>query len=51
MIYYDGQFDDSRLLIHLIRTAADHGATLVNYAEVTALLKDDEGFIDGVVAR
>ena len=30
MVYYDGQFDDSRLLIHLDRqTAADHGATLL----------------------
>src|ERR1700677_2358135 len=27
VVYYDGQFDDSRLLIHLAQTAADHGAT------------------------
>ncbi|MFO0811328.1 MAG: glycerol-3-phosphate dehydrogenase/oxidase [Gemmataceae bacterium] len=35
--YHDGQFDDSRLLIHLARTAATHGAVLVNYACVTGL--------------
>ena len=29
VVYYDGQFDDARLLIHLAMTAADHGATLV----------------------
>ena len=27
VLYHDGQFDDSRLLIHLVMTAADHGAT------------------------
>src|ERR1700761_9169759 len=51
VIYYDGQFDDSRLLIHLAATAADHNATPVNYMPVTSLLKDDEGYINGVVAR
>ena len=51
VIYYDGQFDDSRLLIHLAVTAADHGATLVNYMPVTGLLKDDEGYINGVVTH
>jgi glycerol-3-phosphate dehydrogenase len=51
VIYYDGQFDDSRLLIHLAATAVDHGAALVNYMPVTGLLKDEEGYINGVVAR
>ena len=32
--YHDGQFDDSRLLIDLARTAAEQGACLVNYAPV-----------------
>ena len=31
VIYYDGQFDDSRLAIDLAQTAADHGGTVVNY--------------------
>ncbi|MGA9530005.1 MAG: FAD-dependent oxidoreductase, partial [Terriglobales bacterium] len=28
-VYYDGQFDDSRLLIHMVATAYEHGATLL----------------------
>ena len=36
VMYYDGQFDDSRLLIHLIMTAAEYGATVLNYADVNA---------------
>jgi glycerol-3-phosphate dehydrogenase len=50
VVYYDGQFDDSRLLIHLARTAADHDATLLNYAGVTEITKDNEGFVNGVIA-
>jgi glycerol-3-phosphate dehydrogenase len=50
VVYYDGQFDDTRLLINLVATAADQGATLINYARAVALTKGAEGFIDGVVA-
>src|ERR1700757_1823941 len=50
VIYYDGQFDDSRLLIHLAATAVDHGAALTNYTPVTTLLKDEDGYLNGVVA-
>jgi glycerol-3-phosphate dehydrogenase len=35
--YHDGQFDDARLLLTLIQTAAGHGATVLNYAEVIGL--------------
>jgi glycerol-3-phosphate dehydrogenase len=48
VIYYDGQFDDTRFLINLATTAAAQGATLLNYAEVTALSKDGEGIVNGV---
>lgn len=51
VIYYDGQFDDSRLLIHLAMTAADHGATLLNYCPATGLLRDDDGYVNGLTAR
>ena len=47
VVYYDGQFDDTRLLINLIATAADQGATLLNYAKVTALNKGNDGIING----
>jgi glycerol-3-phosphate dehydrogenase len=51
VVYYDGQFDDARLLINLVTTAAEQGATLVNYTEVTALTRGSDGFVDGVVVR
>jgi glycerol-3-phosphate dehydrogenase len=50
-VYYDGQFDDARLLIHLAFTAFEQGATLLNYVEVTGLTKDTQGFVNGVQAR
>lgn len=49
--YHDGQFDDARLLIHLVMTAWEQGATVVNYCGVTGLTKGEDGFVDGVVAR
>src|SRR5438132_6927278 len=51
VIYFDGQFDDSRLLINMVSTAFEQGATLLNYAPVTALTKDADDFIDGVIAH
>jgi glycerol-3-phosphate dehydrogenase len=51
VVYHDGQFDDTRLLIHLIMTAADQGATVLNYAPVTALTRSSTGTADGVVLR
>jgi glycerol-3-phosphate dehydrogenase len=45
VVYYDGQFDDSRLLINLVATATEHGATVLNYSKVTALRKDWEGVV------
>ena len=49
VVYYDGQFDDTRLLIHMAATAADHGGTLLNYAPVVEITRDETGFADGVV--
>jgi glycerol-3-phosphate dehydrogenase len=51
VVYFDGQFDDARLLIHLAITAAEQGSTLLNYAPVTAFTRGPDGFVDGVVAR
>ena len=50
VIYYDGQFDDARLAINLAQTAAEQGGALVNYCEVTGLIKED-GEVRGVHAR
>jgi glycerol-3-phosphate dehydrogenase len=49
VVYYDGQFDDARLAITLAKTAADHGAVLVNYMRVSSLLKS-HGLVTGVRA-
>lgn len=51
VVYYDGQFDDARLLINMVATAAEQGAALLNYAPVTGFTRDEDGFVDGVVAR
>jgi glycerol-3-phosphate dehydrogenase len=51
VVYYDGQFDDSRLLINLIQTAAEQGATVLNYVQVTGFEKGQDGFIDTVFAE
>jgi len=51
VIYHDGQFDDARLLIHLLATSADHGATVLNYAPAVEIRKGPDGFICGVVAE
>jgi glycerol-3-phosphate dehydrogenase len=51
VVYYDGQFDDTRLLTHLAMTAAEQGATLLNYAGVTGFTRDDDGFVNGVTVR
>ena len=50
VVYYDGQFDDARLVINLAQTAAEQGATMMNYMRVTELVKSD-GKVRGVVAR
>ena len=51
VVYYDGQFDDARLLINMVTTAAEQGAALINYCRVTGLTKANDGFVNGVTAR
>ncbi len=48
--YWDGQFDDARLALALARTAAAHGALLVNYCAATGLLHD-AGKVVGVACE
>lgn len=45
--YYDGQFDDARLAIHLAATAADLGAVVLNYTRCVDFKKQD-GMIQGI---
>ncbi|MBD3617190.1 MAG: glycerol-3-phosphate dehydrogenase/oxidase [Gracilimonas sp.] len=51
VMYYDGQFDDSRLAINLAQTIQDEGGTPLNYMKVTSLKKNGHGLIEGVEAR
>jgi len=51
VLYHDGQFDDARLLINLVQTAAQKGATLLNYTPCVGLSRGADGFVDGVILR
>jgi glycerol-3-phosphate dehydrogenase len=41
-VYYDAQADDARLTLAIARTAADHGAVVVNHTELVGLRKDGD---------
>ena len=47
VIYYDAQFDDSRLAVNLMQTVFDEGGVALNYMKVTDLLKAN-GLVAGV---
>jgi glycerol-3-phosphate dehydrogenase len=49
-LYYDGQTDDARLTLTLLRTAAEQGASVINYAEVISFT-NVRGKINGVVVQ
>jgi glycerol-3-phosphate dehydrogenase len=40
ILYHDGQFDDARYAVALVRTLQDLGGTAINYVEAVSLLKD-----------
>lgn len=46
ILYYDGQFDDARLIVELAQTAAREGAVLLNYARVFAFQTNAAGTIE-----
>lgn len=48
--YFDGAFDDARLLVNLVQTAIESGATCTNYVRVRELVKES-GRVTGVVAE
>ena len=50
ILYYDGLFDDARLLIDLICTAVECGAVALNYAKVVKLNRHSDR-VNGVVWR
>ena len=50
ILYYDGQFNDARMAIALVKTAVAAGAVVTNHLEVTALQKV-EGRVTGVSVK
>ncbi len=50
ILYHDGQFDDSRYAIALLRTLQDLGGTAINYVEAVGLLESG-GKVCGIKAR
>ncbi|KAF5019758.1 hypothetical protein F66182_8230 [Fusarium sp. NRRL 66182] len=51
LVYYDGAHNDSRMNVSIAMTAALYGATVVNHAEVTGLLKNDQGRLCGAKVK
>ncbi|MBO9357472.1 FAD-dependent oxidoreductase [Bordetella petrii] len=51
VLYYDGQFDDARLAMALMRTLFDLGGTAINYMRAGGLTRNAQGAIDGVVVQ
>jgi glycerol-3-phosphate dehydrogenase len=49
-LYYDAQTDDARLTLATVRSAAQAGALVANYAAATSLLKPD-GKVRGAAVR
>ncbi|KAH6877339.1 FAD dependent oxidoreductase-domain-containing protein [Thelonectria olida] len=51
LVYYDGAHNDSRMNVSIAMTAALYGATVVNHAEVTDLIKNDQGKLCGAKVK
>ena len=47
-VYYDAGADDARLTLTVARTAAAHGAVVLNHAPVTGFVRRDDGLVAGV---
>lgn len=51
MVYYDARVDDSRLVINLVRSAAEYGAYAANRTQVVSMPKDGTGRVTGAILR
>ena len=51
VVYHDGQFDDSRMVLALARSCVENGGIVLNYFKVTGLLKNSDGKIQGVSVK
>ncbi|PIF00533.1 MAG: FAD-dependent oxidoreductase [Maribacter sp.] len=48
VVYYDGQFDDSRMAINALQSSVEMGAVVANYCSVGSLVKGADGKLTGV---
>ena len=51
VIYEDGQFDDARYCISLVKTFSDAGGEVANYLEVTGFERDERGRLTTAIVR
>ncbi len=51
VLYHDGQFDDARLLISLLRTFHQHNGMALNYVKAINFIKNKNDQIIGVLCR
>lgn len=49
--FHDARVDDARLVITLVRTAAEYGACALSRAEVVRMTRAEDGPVTGVVVR
>lgn len=50
-VYVEYRTDDSRLTMEVAKTAAEKGAQVLNYAEMTEFLKNEENIVKGIVVK
>ncbi|ASC67028.1 glycerol-3-phosphate dehydrogenase/oxidase [Achromobacter denitrificans] len=50
-LYFDARVDDARLTLTVARTAAFHGAAVVNHAKAVEITRNARGKVDGVVVQ
>lgn len=51
LMYFDARVDDARLTLTAARSAAFHGAAILNHAEVVELTRAGSGSVDGALVR
>lgn len=50
-LYFDARVDDARLTLAVARTAAFHGATVINHAKAIEVTRNAQGKVDGVIVQ
>ena len=50
-MYFDARVDDARLTLAVARTAAFHGAAVLNHCQATAVTRNAHGRVDGAIVQ